>query len=179
MADDDDVKESRPPQTDPRSARDDCASEPPQEDFEGLYETHIGRLIATAREDFGVSEKSAVMLAHEVMLSILKARGRVSDITRWLDGAVSLAAEAYALQGVVIPGPLYGSAEVPDVTLPNGLRWREVAKLLTPRFRRVLELRYIEGHTVASVAETLGTTEAFVETLLARCLRRAARTKLR
>lgn len=152
---------------------------PPGEEFERLYETHIGQMIGTARDDFGIEDRIAVDLAHDVMMSFIHASRRVSDIPGWLNGAISFASEAYVLREVVVPERTRKSAAPPDLKLPNGVAWRDVADRLTPRFRRLLELRYVDGRTIAEMADLLGTTEHYVEVLLERCLRLAARRVVR
>jgi hypothetical protein len=182
MADGDDTREPKPPNPDDskskcddaiaqpaEDAQPDDGSIPPRNDYAGLYETHIGRLIATARDDFGVDEQSAIELAHDVMTTFIHVSSRVSNVPGWLTGAISFASEAYVLRGVVVDSTRESKAP-PDLTLPNGVRWRDVAGRLTPRFRRVMELRYVDGRAVAEIAEMLGTTQRYVEALLERCL---------
>ena len=187
MADGDDTREPKPPNPDdPKGDGDDVSAQPAEDaqphdesasaanDYAGLYETHIGRLIATARDDFGIEEESAIELAHDVLMTFVHVSTRVSDVPGWLTGAISYASEAYVLRGVVVDWERQSVAP-PGLTLPNGVLWRDVAGRLTPRFRRVLELRYVEGRTVSGMAESLGTTQRYVETLLERCLQQTAR----
>lgn len=192
MADGDDTKERKPPDPDdPKGDGDDvdarpagesaqprAESVPPGIDYDRLYETHIGRLIATARDDFGIEKETAIELAHDVMATFMRMPTRVSNVSGWLTYAISCASEAYALRGVVVDWRRHSTIPA-DLTLPNGVAWRDVAGRLTPRFRRVLELRYVEGRTVAEIAEILGTTERYVETLLERCLLQAAKCAAR
>ena len=193
MAEGDDPKDPKPPKAgDGNGNGKDAGARPvdegaqphdeavaPAEEHEKLYETHIGQLIGTARDDFGIEEGIAIGLAHDVMTVFIHASRRVSDIPGWLNGAISFASEAYVLREVVVPDWTRTSAAAPDLTLPNGVAWRDVADRLTPRFRRLLELRYVEGHTIAEMAEILGATQQYVEALLECCLRLAARRAVR
>jgi len=50
----------------------------------------------------------------------------------------------------------------------------EVLRPLPPRYRRVLELRFLEGHSIRETARRMGVTEANAKVLQYRALRKAA-----
>jgi len=152
------------------------------DDLAATYEEHYDLLVGIAVERFGVPHADAETLVHEIFLDFLVHAARIRDRRAWLIGAVYNASKDHRRHAQrVEPLPEHG----PETADPRYVRveeqWpaelaaREAFARLTPRCQLALRLRYIEGHTIPSIAKLLDTTKRYAAKLVARCLQLAHR----
>jgi len=152
------------------------------QELAATYEEHYGLLVGIAVERFGIPHADAETLVQEVFLELLIHAARVRDRRAWLIGAIYNASKNYLRRAQrVEPLPEHGPdpadpryARV-DEQWPAELAAREAFSRLTPRCQLALRLRYIEGHTIPSIARILDTTSRYAAKLVRRCLQLAHR----
>jgi RNA polymerase sigma factor (sigma-70 family) len=153
-----------------------------EQEFAAIYEEHYDLLVGIAVDRFGISHADAETLVQEVFLELLLHAGRVRDRRAWLIGAIYNASKSHLRRAQrVEPLPEHGLdpadpryARVEE-QWPAELAAREAFARLTPRCQLALRLRFIEGHTVPSIASLLGTTARYAAKLVSRCLQLAHR----
>lgn len=141
------------------------------------YEENYDLLVGIAVDRFGIPRADAETLVQEIFLQLLLHASRVRDRRAWLIGAVYNASKDYLRRAQRVQ-PLPENAS--DAADPRYARvdeqWaaelgaREVFARLTPRCQLALRLRYIEGHTIPSIAKILDTTARYAAKLVSRCL---------
>ena len=122
-----------------------------------LYSKHFGSLVAVGIEAFGMDERTANMLAHDVCLSAIRRLEELGDVPTWLLAAMVSASRTYVARSAGHPDTYdYGDDRaVPDVTmvlrllfevrkLRHGLLLLKQASVLTSG-----ELTYFEGELTA------------------------------
>jgi len=141
------------------------------------YEEHYNLLVGIAVERFRISHTDAETLVHEVFLDFLIHAARVHDRRAWLIGAIYNASKHHLRRAQrVEPLPDHGPETVDPRYARVGEQWpaelaaREAFARLTPRCQLALRLRYIEGHTIPSIAKILDTTKRYAAKLVSRCL---------
>jgi RNA polymerase sigma factor (sigma-70 family) len=148
-------------------------------DIGAVYEEHVRLLVGTAIKRFRICEMDAQTLAHEVFLSYFLKADEVLDPHAWLLSAIYNACKYYLrtrARHVTLPSQ---HAELPDPrqfradALPDQLAAREAFTCLTARCQLTLRLRYLEGYSIAEIADELGTTPKYAGKLVSRCLRQA------
>lgn len=147
-------------------------------DLGAVYETHVGLLVRTAKEQFQICESEAQALAHEVFLSYFLKASEVIDPHAWLISAIYNASKHYLrtrARHVSLPPEC---AEIPDPrqsreALPDQLVAREAYCCVTARCQLALRLHYLEGYTLPEIASELRTTPKYAGRLVSRCLRQA------
>jgi len=153
-----------------------------EQEFAATYEEHYDLLVGIAVERFGISHADAETLVHEIFFDFLVHVDRIRDRRAWLIGAVYNASKDHLRRAQrVEPLPEHG----PDTVDPRYARvaeqWpaelaaREAFARITPRCQLALRLRYIEGHTIPSIAKILDTTKQYAAKLVSRCLELAHR----
>lgn len=141
------------------------------------YEENYDLLVGIAVGRFGVPRADAETLVQEIFLQLLLHAPRIRDRRPWLIGAVYNASKEYLRRAQRIQ-QLPENASDPadpryvrvDEQWPAELAAREAFARLTPRCQLALRLRYIEGHTLPSIARLLDTTTAYATKLVHRCL---------
>jgi len=157
----------------------DSHSEP---NLAATYEEHYDLLVGIAVDRFRISHADAETLVHEIFFDFLVHAERIRDRRAWLIGAVYNASREHLRRAKRIEQlPEHG----PDPADPRYARvaeqWpaelaaREAFARLTPRCQLALRLRYIEGHTIPSIAKILDTTKQYAAKLVSRCLALAHR----
>ncbi|HJQ38043.1 MAG TPA: sigma-70 family RNA polymerase sigma factor [Thermoanaerobaculia bacterium] len=146
------------------------------------YEENYGLLLGIAVDRFGIPYADAETLVQEIFLQLLLHASRVRDRRAWLIGAVYNASKGYlrsAQRVQPLPGNASSAADPRYVRVeeqwPAELAVREVFERMTPRCQLALRLRYIEGHTLPSIARLLDTTTGYATKLVNRCLEAAHR----
>ena len=61
-----------------------------------FYELHHPRLVEIATSELQIPEDEAVLLVHEVLLSVVLRLHTISDVEAWLNGALRSAAHCLA-----------------------------------------------------------------------------------
>jgi len=142
-----------------------------------VYEEHFDLLVGIAVGRFRISHADAETLAQEVFLDFLVNAARVHDRRAWLVGAIYNASRdhlrrARRIEPLPDDGPDPADPRYARVCeqWPAELAAREAFARLTPRCQLALRLRYIEGHTIPSIAKLLDTTKRYAAKLVTRCL---------
>lgn len=152
----------------------------PQHHFASIYDEHVGLLVGTAIENFGIGESDAQTLAHEVFLAYFLKADDVRDVRAWLVGGISNACRHYLrtrsreaeLPTDAVEKPDPQSKDVRD-SLPAELAGRQALACLTARCQLALHLHYVEGFTIPEIAAQLRTTPAYAHKLVTRCMKQA------
>lgn len=132
-----------------------------------VYDAYREFLVALVCRKFRVPQEDALGLVHEVFVSFLRCRHEIENQRAWLIAAACNAARGYWRRqrddtDSGVPSELQGAELDVDVIL----RVAEVLGRLPERFRRVLELRYLEGHSTRELATILNTTPGYAEKLV-------------
>lgn len=141
------------------------------------YEENYDLLVGIAVGQFRIPRADAETLVQEIFLELLLHAERVRDRRGWLIGAVYNASKEY-LRGAQRMQQLPENAPEPadpryarvEEQWPAELAAREAFARLTPRCQLALRLRYLEGHTIPSIAKILDTTAKYATKLVSRCL---------
>jgi RNA polymerase sigma factor (sigma-70 family) len=156
----------------------------PRSDHElaATYEEHYDLLVGIAVDRFGISRADSETLVQEIFLEFLMHADRVRDRRKWLIGAIYNASKNHLRHAKRIEQlPEHGSDpadprhERASEQWPAELAAREAFARLTPRCQLALRLRFIEGHTIPSIAKMLETTNRYAAKLVSRCLALARR----
>lgn len=166
-------------------------SQPPlssdeERDFEKIYVSHFGFLLAVAIRKFRVPESEAETLVHDVFLSYVKRSEEVVDIHAWLLGGICHASRYYwRLNGrggtiVEIDSGDFeqedpSSSDIHDL-LPNQIAARAALDSLPKRYAEILRLRFYDGFSINEIAQKLGVKPKYAQKLVTKCLRRAEKT---
>ena len=132
-----------------------------------------------AEKKFHVPAEDAEALVNDVFIAYLLRFDHVRDPEKWLVGAVCHASRGYWRRETRLE-PL--PRDLPDQPDPCSLAVEDrlVAKLtvalalshLRERCRRVLRLYYLDGYSIAELAEHLKTTPGYAAQVLHECRRR-------
>ncbi len=154
-----------------------------ERDFEKIYVSHFGFLLAVAIRKFRVPESEAETLVHDVFLSYVKRSEEVHDIHSWLLGGICHASRYYwrvTSRGGEIVEIDSGDWEQEDPSssnihdqLPNRIAARAALETLPPRYREILRLRFYDGCSINEIAQKLGVKPKYAQKLVTKCLRRA------
>lgn len=135
-----------------------------------------------AEKKFHVPAADAEALVNDVFIAYLLRLNQIRNPEKWLVGAVCHASRVYwRRESRTEPLP----PDVPDQVDPSslGTEDRLVAKLtvalalshMRERCRRVLRLYYLDGYSIAELAQKLGTTPGYAAQVLHDCRRRLRR----
>ncbi|MFA6958239.1 MAG: sigma-70 family RNA polymerase sigma factor [Thermoanaerobaculia bacterium] len=139
-----------------------------------VYAAYRQFLVSLISKKFGVPVDDALGLVHEVFLSFLRCRHEIENQRAWLIAAACNAARGYWLRRRTDEEPLEAADNVGttfDVDVI--VRVAELLRRVPQRWRRVLELHYLEGHSTREIAVILRTTPGYAEKLVHEGLRRA------
>lgn len=146
------------------------------------YEENYDLLVGIAVDRFRISHADAETLVQEIFLELLLHASRIRDRRAWLIGAVYNASKDYLRRAQRMeplpergPDPADPRYARVEEQWPAELAAREAFARLTPRCQLALRLRYIEGHTIPSIASLLDTTARYAAKLVSRCLQLAHR----
>jgi len=146
------------------------------------YQENYDLLVGIAVDRFRISHTDAETLVQEIFLQLLLHAPRVRDRRAWLIGAVYNASKDYLRRAQRVQPLPENASDAPDPRYARvGEQWpaelaaREAFARLTPRCQLALRLRYLEGHTIPSVAKLLDTTAAYAAKLVSRCRQLAQR----
>jgi RNA polymerase sigma-70 factor (ECF subfamily) len=163
-----------PPQPSPDPSRD--------QEISAAYEENYGLLVGIAIDRFAIPRADAETLVQEIFLQLLLHASRVRDRRAWLIGAVYNASKDYLRRAQRVQPLPENAPEAPDPRYarvkeqwPAELAAREAFSRLTARCQLALRLRYLEGHTIPSIANILDTTAAYAAKLVSRCRQLARR----
>jgi RNA polymerase sigma factor (sigma-70 family) len=164
----------KPSAPDPRPAR-------IPDDFDDIYSRNRETLKAIAVRKFDVPESDAEALVAEVFLSYLKRPAEITEVRKWLLGAICNASRYYwrhqrnteQLDSKTARGlPDPASLNILE-SLPARIAAGEALAGLSPRYQHILRLRYFEGYSINEIAEHLGVTAKYAQSLVTKCLRRS------
>lgn len=132
-----------------------------------VYAAYRQFLVSLVSRKFGVPSDDALGLVHEVFLSFLRCRHEIENQRAWLVAAACNAARGYRSRLRTDEDSLDAAENVGttfDVDVM--LRAAEVLRRVPERWRRVLELHYLEGHSTREIAVILKTTTGYAEKLV-------------
>jgi len=140
---------------------------------ETVYEAYREFLTTLVCRKFNVPQDDALELIHEVFVSFLRCRNDIVNQRAWLIAAACNAARGYfrRRRDTAPATSVENLGYVSDVDVI--VRVAEVLRRLPPRWRRVLELHYLEGHSTREIATILDTTPGYAEKLVHESLVRA------
>ncbi|MGK2856346.1 MAG: RNA polymerase sigma factor [Thermoanaerobaculia bacterium] len=139
-----------------------------------VYDAYREFLVSLICSKFGVPNDDALGLVHEVFLSFMRCRADIADQRAWLVAAACNAGRGYWRRRGAPDVPIDARAiEGPRYDVDVIMRVAEVLQRLPERWRRVLELHYLEGHSTREIAEILKTTPGYAEKLVHESLVRA------
>ena len=138
-----------------------------------VYDAYRDFLVSLVCRKFRVPKDDALGLVHEVFVSFMRCRRDIGNQRAWLIAAACNAARGYwrrhqpddSADGLEIAGRAY------DVDVI--IRVAEVLQKVPERWRKVLELHYLEGHSTREIASILKTIEGYAEKLVHEGLVRA------
>ena len=140
------------------------------------YGEHAELLTRIAVRRFRIEPEDAQTLVHDVFLSFMLRRAEVLDVRAWLVGAICNASRHYhrrydRLESLPENFEVAAPAQLDVDRLVAG----EFLSCATPRCALALRLRYVEGYSMAELAEELGTTPKYTEKIVRNCLKQAQR----
>jgi RNA polymerase sigma factor (sigma-70 family) len=151
-------------------------------DWEAIYEDNVTRVYRTLLAGVG-NWADAEDLTAEVFLAALRPlrlSATVPEVRGYLRAVARTALKTYrrATSGVEVTsieeiGDLVYDSEAPIGTAPQ--RVKALLEALPHHYRRILELRFLDGRSVKDCAEELGVSVANAKVLQHRALRLAAR----
>jgi RNA polymerase sigma-70 factor (ECF subfamily) len=132
-----------------------------------VYDAYREFLVALVCRKFRVPADDALGLVHEVFLSFMRCRGDIANQRAWLVAAACNAARGYWRGRRTTNDSLElianeGRACDVDVII----RVAEILRKLPERWRRILEMHYLEGRSTKEIAEILHTTPGYAEQLV-------------
>lgn len=141
---------------------------------EAVYDCYREFLVALVCRKFHVPPDDALGLVHEVFVSFLRCRHEIENQRAWLVAAACNAARGYWRRRDETTTTLDSTEHAAmSIDVDVLLRVAEVLRGLPERARRILELRYLQGHSTRELAAILGTTPGYAEKLVHESLAQA------
>jgi RNA polymerase sigma factor (sigma-70 family) len=140
-----------------------------------VYDEHAELLSRIAIGRFSINPEDAETLVHDVFLSFMLRRSEILDVRAWLVGAISNASRHYHRRYdrlEALPDDYEATTADSQVQIETLLA-RDCLSCITPRCRLALQLRYVEGYSVAEVAAELDVTPKYAQKLIGVCIRQA------
>jgi RNA polymerase sigma factor (sigma-70 family) len=139
------------------------------------YAAHAKVLLRIAVRKFRIDPSDAETLVHDVFLSFILHEREIRDVRSWLVGAICNASRHFHRRFDRLESlPEHFEPAIQEHTMEQVVA-NECLGRLTARCSIALRLRYVEGYTVAEIAEELGTTPKYAEKILRNCLREATK----
>lgn len=139
-----------------------------------VYVAYQKFLVTLVCRKFRVPPDDALGLVHEVFLSFLRCRGDIAKERAWLVAAACNAARGYWRGRRTTDESLAAIAnEGLALNVNVVILVAEVLRKLPERWRRILEMHYLEGRSTREIAAILKTTPGYAEQLVHEALVRA------
>lgn len=144
-----------------------AARQPDEDPVAAVYDAYREFLEALVCRKFRVPSEDALGLVHEVFLSFLRCRGEIENQRAWLIAASCNAARGYWRRRRTSDDSLEAIVnESRECDTDVIIRVAEVLRKVPERSRRILEMRYLEGHSTKEMAAILNTTPGYAEQLV-------------
>lgn len=157
----------------------------PSPNVEQSYIDYYDLLVHISVRKFGVPPEDAESLVHEVFVTYLSAVVEIRNPRSYLIGGICNASRHYLrthARTETLSDDFFehvdarSTAELEQAALR--ITMRETVGRLHEKCRRVLRLRYWDGHSAGELAAKLQTTNRYAEKLIHKCLRRAQKMYL-
>ncbi|HVT03666.1 MAG TPA: sigma-70 family RNA polymerase sigma factor [Thermoanaerobaculia bacterium] len=142
----------------------------PASSVESLYEEYYALLRFLAAQRFQIPDDEINGLITEIFITFLERRTTVYEPKAWLVGAICHASRHYwRKHGKTDQLPVDYEQAVDQQDASDRVDAMALLARQSARCQELLKLRYLEGYSVAELAERLGTTPGYVKKLLHQC----------
>jgi len=148
---------------------DDPAPLPPSS-VEALYGEYYALMRFLAGQRFQIPDDEINGLITEIFITYIERRSTVHSPKAWFVGAICHASRHYwRKHGKIEQLPLQYEQAIEPEDAASRLDALALLARQSVRCQELLTLRYLEGYSVAELAERLGTTPGYVKKLLHQC----------
>lgn len=142
----------------------------PASSVEALYEKYYALLQFLAGQRFQIPDDEINGLITEIFITYLERRMTVHNPKAWFVGAICHASRHYwRKHGKIEQLPLHYERAAEQEDAASRLDAMTLLARQSARCQELLKLRYLEGYSVAELAERLETTPGYVKKLLHQC----------